>query len=285
MSFAPGLVAPSSGHSPFARVESSTPAASPFASYTSPNRPSSPYVTEQHSSPTRTRTGPSGATVAGDEEGANGTPKLAGRMQTLEESYAPPEDFLEIEVRDPRTHGERPSLLPPQAPLIASSPRLWTEDVHRLRDHVPHQHPGLQGQVLVRATAIVRVAACVFQDLALMRTRSSDFEAFRDILERESNRVTIPPLPGKVFTNRCESLFRRPRSLAYRTQLQRRGHRIEEGRPRTLPAGRRRPPATAGARPSDPQSTQPSPDIAYRRAARCCAPSCRTRAGSVTLTD
>ena len=35
-----------------------------------------------------------------------------------------------------------------------------------------------------------------------MRRRYSDFEAFRDILERESTRVTIPPLPGKVFTNR-----------------------------------------------------------------------------------
>lgn len=35
-----------------------------------------------------------------------------------------------------------------------------------------------------------------------MRRRYSDFEAFRDILERESTRVNIPPLPGKVFTNR-----------------------------------------------------------------------------------
>ena len=26
--------------------------------------------------------------------------------------------------------------------------------------------------------------------------------AFRDVLERESTRVNIPPLPGKVFTNR-----------------------------------------------------------------------------------
>jgi len=32
--------------------------------------------------------------------------------------------------------------------------------------------------------------------------RYSDFEYFRDMLERESARVTIPPLPGKVFTNR-----------------------------------------------------------------------------------
>lgn len=35
-----------------------------------------------------------------------------------------------------------------------------------------------------------------------MRRRYSDFEAFRDILERESTRVNIPTLPGKVFTNR-----------------------------------------------------------------------------------
>jgi sorting nexin-3/12 len=35
-----------------------------------------------------------------------------------------------------------------------------------------------------------------------VRRRYSDFEHFRDMLERESARVTIPPLPGKVFTNR-----------------------------------------------------------------------------------
>lgn len=35
-----------------------------------------------------------------------------------------------------------------------------------------------------------------------VRRRYSDFEYFRDILERESTRVNIPLLPGKVFTNR-----------------------------------------------------------------------------------
>ncbi|KAG0080342.1 Sorting nexin-3 [Linnemannia elongata] len=35
-----------------------------------------------------------------------------------------------------------------------------------------------------------------------VRRRYSDFEWFRDVLERESSRVNIPPLPGKVFTNR-----------------------------------------------------------------------------------
>jgi len=33
---------------------------------------------------------------------------------------------------------------------------------------------------------------------SVVRRRYSDFEAFRDVLERESARVNIPPLPGKV---------------------------------------------------------------------------------------
>ena len=37
---------------------------------------------------------------------------------------------------------------------------------------------------------------------SVVRRRYSEFEQFRDILERESARVTIPNLPGKVFTNR-----------------------------------------------------------------------------------
>jgi hypothetical protein len=33
---------------------------------------------------------------------------------------------------------------------------------------------------------------------SVVRRRYSDFEAFRDVLERESTRVNIPALPGKV---------------------------------------------------------------------------------------
>lgn len=38
-----------------------------------------------------------------------------------------------------------------------------------------------------------------------VRRRYSDFEAFREILERESQRVNIPALPGKVFSGRSVS--------------------------------------------------------------------------------
>lgn len=37
-----------------------------------------------------------------------------------------------------------------------------------------------------------------------MRRRYSDFEVFRDLLERESARVSIPTLPGKVYLNRFD---------------------------------------------------------------------------------
>lgn len=35
-----------------------------------------------------------------------------------------------------------------------------------------------------------------------VRRRYSEFEKFHDMLERESGRVSIPPLPGKIFTQR-----------------------------------------------------------------------------------
>lgn len=37
-----------------------------------------------------------------------------------------------------------------------------------------------------------------------VRRRYSDFEWFRDALERETTRVNIPSLPGKVFTSRFD---------------------------------------------------------------------------------
>ncbi|KAH0843838.1 Sorting nexin-3 [Fonsecaea pedrosoi] len=89
------------------------------------------------------------------------------RQQTFEEIYGPPENFLEIEVKNPQTHG--------------SSPRnMYTSYEIHTRTNIP--------AFKLRHSVV--------------RRRYSDFEYFRDILERESARVTIPPLPGKVFTNR-----------------------------------------------------------------------------------
>ncbi|EPE04596.1 sorting nexin-3 [Ophiostoma piceae UAMH 11346] len=88
------------------------------------------------------------------------------RPQSFDEIYGPPENFLEIEVRTPRTHGD--------------GRHMYTDYEIVCRTNIP--------AFKVRQSVV--------------RRRYSDFEYFRDILERESARVTIPPLPGKVFTNR-----------------------------------------------------------------------------------
>ncbi|ORY67470.1 Phox homologous domain-containing protein [Pseudomassariella vexata] len=88
------------------------------------------------------------------------------RQQSFEEIYGPPENFLEIEVRNPRTHG--------------MGRNMYTDYEIVCRTNIP--------AFKLRQSTV--------------RRRYSDFEYFRDILERESARVTIPPLPGKVFTNR-----------------------------------------------------------------------------------
>ncbi|ROV94888.1 hypothetical protein VSDG_07079 [Cytospora chrysosperma] len=88
------------------------------------------------------------------------------RQQSFDEIYGPPENFLEIEVRNPRTHG--------------IGRHMYTDYEIVCRTNIP--------AFKLRQSTV--------------RRRYSDFEYFRDILERESARVTIPPLPGKVFTNR-----------------------------------------------------------------------------------
>ncbi|TAQ86177.1 hypothetical protein B7494_g5498 [Chlorociboria aeruginascens] len=88
------------------------------------------------------------------------------RSQSFEEIYGPPENFLEIEVKNPKTRG--------------TGRNMYTEYEIICRTNIP--------VFPLRQSSLWR--------------RYSDFEYFRDILERESARVTIPPLPGKVFTNR-----------------------------------------------------------------------------------
>ncbi|KAI9894897.1 MAG: Sorting nexin-3 [Vezdaea aestivalis] len=88
------------------------------------------------------------------------------RQQSFDEIYGPPENLLEIEVKSPQTHG------------IGRG--MYTDYEIVCRTNIP-----------------------AFKlKYSVVRRRYSDFEYFRDILERESSRVTIPPLPGKVFTNR-----------------------------------------------------------------------------------
>ncbi|CAI4218371.1 unnamed protein product [Parascedosporium putredinis] len=75
--------------------------------------------------------------------------------------FTAPENFLEIEVRNPRTHGV--------------GRHMYTDYEILCRTNIP--------AFKLRQSSV--------------RRRYSDFEYFRDILERESARVTIPRYPEK----------------------------------------------------------------------------------------
>ncbi|MCJ1421806.1 Sorting nexin-3 [Xylographa parallela] len=111
------------------------------------------------------------------------------RQQSFEEIYGPPENFLEIEVRS----GLSSSHL---APIMLTS-SLPSPQVKNPQTH------GTSRSMYTDYEIVCRTNIPAFKlKHSTVRRRYSDFEYFRDILERESARVTIPPLPGKVFTNR-----------------------------------------------------------------------------------
>ncbi|KAG4304801.1 hypothetical protein PORY_001854 [Pneumocystis oryctolagi] len=83
--------------------------------------------------------------------------------------YEPPQNFLEIEVKNPKTHG--------------LGRKMYTDYEIICRTNIP----------------------AFKMNYSSVRRRYSEFECFKDILERESTKVTIPSLPGKVFTNRFSS--------------------------------------------------------------------------------
>lgn len=91
---------------------------------------------------------------------------LGPHPATAEDIYGVPENFLEVEVRNPRTHGH--------------GRKMYTDYEVVTRTNIP--------AFKLRYSSVWR--------------RYSDFDYFRELLERESTRVNIPPLPGKVFTNR-----------------------------------------------------------------------------------
>ncbi|KAK9767916.1 Sorting nexin-3 [Basidiobolus ranarum] len=88
------------------------------------------------------------------------------KEQPLDDIYGVPENFLEIEVRNPQAHG--------------LGRKMYTDYEVVCRTNLPS-----------------------FKlETSTVRRRYRDFEWFRDALERECPRVNIPHLPGKVFTHR-----------------------------------------------------------------------------------
>jgi sorting nexin-3/12 len=96
--------------------------------------------------------------------------------------YAVPESFLEIEIRNPMTHG--------------AGRKMYTD--YEIVCMVCHSlSRDMEGGLASNTNKQTNIPAFKLRH-SVVRRRYSDFEAFRDILERESTRVNIPPLPGKV---------------------------------------------------------------------------------------
>jgi sorting nexin-3/12 len=127
------------------------------------------------------------------------------RQQSFEEIYGPPENFLEIEVRQHPLPSSPTSLPDTQSPVPPSQPPLPPHHPSNLPHQVknPQTHGSSPRSMYTSYEIHTRTNIPAFKlRNSVVRRRYSDFEYFRDILERESARVTIPPLPGKVFTNR-----------------------------------------------------------------------------------
>uniref|UniRef100_A0A8R1HTB9 Sorting nexin-3 n=1 Tax=Caenorhabditis japonica TaxID=281687 RepID=A0A8R1HTB9_CAEJA len=93
---------------------------------------------------------------------ASATQRIPSKRQTLDEAYAPPANFLEIEVINPITHGV--------------GKMRYTDYEIRMRSNLP-----------------------VFkQKESSVRRRYSDFEWVRAELERDS-KIVVPTLPGKSY--------------------------------------------------------------------------------------
>ncbi|EER31029.1 sorting nexin GRD19 [Candida tropicalis MYA-3404] len=87
------------------------------------------------------------------------------KTQSFNEIYGEPENFLEIEVRNPLTHGY--------------GSNLFTDYEIVCRTNIP----------------------AFKKRNSKVRRRYSDFVAFKKILENETTRVIIPSLPGKIYLN------------------------------------------------------------------------------------
>ncbi|SAM04813.1 hypothetical protein [Absidia glauca] len=118
-------------------------------------------------------------------------PSASERRQTIKERYAVPENFLEVEVKDPMTHG------------IA---RHTNKEIHILYSPL-YIFLGVGRKMYTDYEIICRTNLPTFKSKqSSVRRRYSDFEWLKDHLDRETSHVTIPPLPGKVFTHRFDDL-------------------------------------------------------------------------------
>jgi len=157
--------------------------------------------------------------------------------QSFEEIYGIPENFLEIEVcfASRRVWGEGGSTRAKVAwgaceHFEKKKKKKKKKELHANKTCTVHQSPPPKNTSLTHifspiqvtdpqthqptaspssryTTYLIRLSTNIpaFKlRRSEVRRRYSDFEVFRDLLERESARVSIPTLPGKVYLNRFD---------------------------------------------------------------------------------
>jgi len=90
------------------------------------------------------------------------TARIVPKKQTLDDAYAPPANFLEIDILNAETHG--------------IGKKRYTDYEVRMRTNLP----------------VFKVKE------SSVRRRYSDFDWLRGELERDS-KIVVPPLPGKAW--------------------------------------------------------------------------------------
>lgn len=109
------------------------------------------------------------------------------KLQTFNDIYGEPEDFLEIEVcSEP-------------IPIVSFNTNYKVVN--------PRTHMGKQQFTDYEIVCRTNIPAFKKRS-SRVRRRYSDFVTFRKMLEQESTRVIIPPLPGKILfsTNKFNDL-------------------------------------------------------------------------------
>ncbi|XP_033119516.1 sorting nexin-12-like [Anneissia japonica] len=100
--------------------------------------------------------------MADEDTRETDTRRLNVKKQTLDDAYAAPANFLEIDIVNPETHG--------------FGKKRYTDYEVRMRSNLP----------------IFKLKE------SSVRRRYSDFEWLRTELERDS-KIVVPPLPGKAW--------------------------------------------------------------------------------------
>jgi len=90
------------------------------------------------------------------------TAKISAKKQNLDDAYAPPANFLEIDIVNAETHGY--------------GKEKYTDYEVRMKTNLP----------------VFKVKECS------LRRRYSDFDWLKQELERDS-KIVVPPLPGKAW--------------------------------------------------------------------------------------